>query len=144
MTPNSLRRALIALVILVASSCFYRQFAIAPNLRGRLHHAIVNSEYQVAEDLIRRGADIDAFITVLDGILVPSSPVSRQLSLGSTVYSQLMSAVETGDIKMVQLLKRNGANVNAKSDYGLTALWIARQQKNPAMEKLLLRGGAKE
>jgi len=60
---------------------------------------------------------------------------------GSTA---LMDAAGSGHQEVVRVLLDNGANVNAKREYGATALKIARAKGHKEIAELLKSHGAKE
>jgi outer membrane protein assembly factor BamB len=53
----------------------------------------------------------------------------------------LWAAVRAGDTKAIEAAIKDGADVNAKNEYGVSALWIAIG-KNPEIIELLLKNGA--
>ena len=53
-----------------------------------------------------------------------------------------MRSVQGGDYEMAKLLIDTGANVNAKSDYGDTAISYARSKRYIKIEDLLRMSGA--
>jgi outer membrane protein assembly factor BamB len=67
---------------------------------------------------------------------------------GSTAIGQpgerdlLWAAVRDGDPKKAKELIDKGANVNAKNEIGVTALWIAAGKRNLEVVELLIRAGA--
>ena len=62
---------------------------------------------------------------------------------GSSLNDQLIQAAEKGDTAAVQQLLDKGANIEAQSDYGRTALMYAATNGYPEVVKLLLEKGAK-
>ena len=55
---------------------------------------------------------------------------------------QLLQAVKDGNLTAVQTLLANGADVNAKDDCGIPALWLAASHGYTEVVKLLLEKGA--
>lgn len=55
---------------------------------------------------------------------------------------QLFSAAAKGNAEAIKALLDKGADVNAKSPYGVTALWLAARRGHTAAVKLLLERGA--
>lgn len=92
-----------------------------------LHHACRNSQYKIAETLINSGSDLNWFSD--HGI------------------SPLISAVMENDKQMVQLLLKNGADVDAgdlrEGYFGQTPLMYAASYGYKDMADLLLRNGSK-
>ena len=54
----------------------------------------------------------------------------------------LWAAVRAGDVKAVQAALDSGADVNARNEYGVTALWIAAGKPKPEVAELLVAKGA--
>ncbi len=54
----------------------------------------------------------------------------------------LWAAVRNGDVKALQLAIDNGADVNAKNEFGVSALWIAAGKGNLDVIELLVKKGA--
>lgn len=54
----------------------------------------------------------------------------------------LMWAVRGGNLQAIQLLIERGANVNAKDEFGTTALWLAVDGKSGQIADLLLHANA--
>jgi outer membrane protein assembly factor BamB len=54
----------------------------------------------------------------------------------------LWAAVRTGDVKAIQSAIDQGADVNARNEYGVTALWIAAGKAKPEVIELLVNRGA--
>jgi len=57
--------------------------------------------------------------------------------------SLLMQAVELNSLLMAQILIRAGADVNFRSQTGMTALTIARDRQLGDLEMLLVQSGAR-
>lgn len=54
----------------------------------------------------------------------------------------LWSAVRSGDVKAIQKALDQGADVNARNEYGVTALWIAAGKGKFEVVELLVKSGA--
>src|SRR5258708_11589322 len=54
----------------------------------------------------------------------------------------LWAAVRNGDLKAIEAALDKGADVNAKSEIGITALWIAASKGKLEVIELLVRRGA--
>jgi outer membrane protein assembly factor BamB len=54
----------------------------------------------------------------------------------------LWAAVRTGDVQAVQKAIDDGADVNARNEYGVTALWVAAGKAKPEVIELLVNKGA--
>src|SRR6266851_3191368 len=54
----------------------------------------------------------------------------------------LWAAVRNGDLKAIEAALDKGADVNAKSEIGITALWIATSKGKLDVIELLVRRGA--
>ncbi len=54
----------------------------------------------------------------------------------------LWAAVRNGDLKQIQKALDEGADVNARNEYGVSALWIASSKGKPEIVELLLKKGA--
>ena len=60
----------------------------------------------------------------------------------TTLNEQLIEQSKKGDLVRVKELLRNGANVNAKHDYGQTALHLSTERGHTKVVGLLLEYGA--
>lgn len=87
-----------------------------------LHSACAVSNFEIAEILIKKGADVNA----------------KQMS-GVT---PLHSAAHNGQTKLAKLLIENGADVNAKMEDGKTPLLMAEEINNNETIELLKNSGA--
>jgi len=56
----------------------------------------------------------------------------------------LLSAVRNNHTEMVDLLARNGANVDVTDALGHGVLYTADRQRNPEMAAILMRHGARD
>lgn len=54
----------------------------------------------------------------------------------------LWSAVRASDVKAIEKALADGADVNAKNEYGVSALWIAVGRASPEIVELLVKKGA--
>lgn len=54
----------------------------------------------------------------------------------------LWAAVRSGDVKAIQKALDDGADVNAKNEYGVSALWVAAGSAKPEVIELLVGKGA--
>jgi len=61
---------------------------------------------------------------------------------GDANREALWAAIRKGDVKEVQSVLDQGADVNAKSEIGISALWIAVSRSNRDIIELLIRRGA--
>jgi ankyrin repeat protein len=73
-------------------------------------------------------------------LLAGASPNAKSTSGGGT--RALQYAVESGDIKICELLVENGANPNLKDNIGLTSLHSAVYHKKTKICKILVENGA--
>lgn len=87
-----------------------------------------NSEVRFIADLLKKGANINDSIYNDDETLVMSTP--------------LIEAAMHGNEKVLEFLIKNGANINFKSDFGMTALGGAMASKKYNNGLLLLQNGA--
>ena len=55
-----------------------------------------------------------------------------------------MEAAEHGHLEVVKLLLDNGAKLNTKREYGVTALKVARKKGHNTIVELLKSRGAKD
>ena len=90
------------LLVIVAIPFFFTGYATAGS---SLFDAVQLGEHQQIQDLLSKGADINA-----------------QNEKGMT---PLILASAKGDIRTVKLLLNHGASVNKKASYNITAIWIA-------------------
>jgi outer membrane protein assembly factor BamB len=74
-------------------------------------------------------------LVLICGFVLPASAADPK-------REALWAAVRNGDVKAVQKAIDDGADVNARNEYGVTALWIATGKKNFEVTKLLVDKGA--
>ncbi|HWF44572.1 MAG TPA: ankyrin repeat domain-containing protein [Candidatus Kapabacteria bacterium] len=118
--------------------------------------------YMIAQQLIAHGAQIDApsgtwkssplfyvlRFEVPNRFLAADRLAELLITNGAQVnvpdgQEPAMALVaKSGDFRMAELLLKHGANVNARNADGDTPLAIARMQKQPQIEKILLKAGA--
>ncbi len=84
----------------------------------------VEEAFRKAKDALAEGADANA-------------------KDGRFGVSALMLASSKGRIEIVELLVNSGADVNARDDEGLTALWYARRANHMEVMAFLQERGAK-
>jgi outer membrane protein assembly factor BamB len=77
-----------------------------------------------------------AIIAASFGLLAASPAV------GDAKRDALWAAVRSADLKAVEKAIADGADVNARNEYGVNALWIAAGKKNFELNKLLVDKGA--
>ncbi len=63
-------------------------------------------------------------------------------SAGASPEEELWAAARNGDVKTVEALLAKGVDVNAKTSFGATALWLAAYKERPAVVSLLLKKNA--
>jgi len=133
--------------------------------RGRtaLHLAALGGKTKVAEDLIKRGADVDAkdesnatpllmaaraqHLECVKVLLENKPDIDAMDKLGC---SSLSASAYAGDLNIVEMLLEHGANVNLEKssengqagDEGRTALHDAAEAGNPHVVNLLIKHGA--
>lgn len=96
------------------------------NIRNRdgstlLEYAVAGGDKNLVELIIDRSAD---------------------LSATTRGFTPLMSAAWYGRVDMMRIMVKNGADLNARDDYGRTALMLAVSQNKAAAVKFLLSKGA--
>ena len=96
------------------------------NIRNRdgstlLEYAVAGGDKDLVELIIDHGAD---------------------LSATTRGFTPLMSAAWHGRVAMMRIMVKNGADLNARDDYGRTALMLAVSQNKAAAVKFLLSKGA--
>lgn len=98
--------------------------ALEPSGRTKLHMACLAGDRDIAEFLIRKGAN-----------------VNLKTNSGATPLSQAASA---GHADVIELLIGKGADVNVPDARGRTPLALARQGKHPEAVRILRQHGAKD
>jgi ankyrin repeat protein len=92
-----------------------------------LYVAVMLKKERAAEHLISKGARIDQL---------------AYLSEGKHLFTPLMCAVSAGNVRMVDLLLKHGANLEKKNNLGRTALFFAVGREQSEMLKHLIARGA--
>ena len=120
-----------------------------------LHRAAIGSRFDVAKQLIERGADVNA--TIIDGstplhlatgksaLDVAKLLVDRGADVNATSnagYTPLHCAVFQQSLDVAKLLIDRGADVNATSNAGYTPLYSVIYRDDLDMAKLLIDRGA--
>jgi ankyrin repeat protein len=103
-----------------------------------LHFAAMHACYEVAELLLLHHADVNA-----EGIGVPDTIPAGQTPLHLAAGNKLNGTTHE-IIKLIELLVKNGAEVNAVDEKGQTPLDLnLKRFPNPSVEDALRRLGAK-
>jgi ankyrin repeat protein len=108
-------------------------------------HARNTARYEVAEFLLNHGARLDIFSAIvwkdLDTVrrMIASDPavLSQQLGVVDNRQQPLHFAVINNLPDMAQLLLETGADINAKTAWGLTPLCLAAMMKHDQIVDLL-------
>lgn len=104
-----------------------------------LYHAANSKSIEAYNLLIRLGADTNIGD---NNDVLPSTVLTRRIEHENSkireVDNDLLKAIEKDDTKAVKHLIRNGANVNVKDGYGLSALHFAIKNNSFDSIKLLL------
>lgn len=79
------------------------------------------------------------FILIIFILSIASSSVATNAELDRGLFI----AAAAGDIKTLQSLIENGADVNVRNNYGYTALRIAASKRDTKIAVLLIKFGAK-
>ncbi len=93
------------------------------DIADQLNQAAMENNIQMVNDLIAKGADVNA-----------------KSHYGLT---DLYVAIWNGNTEVVKILIKKGADVNEKSDNGETALSIAQSKNHSEIIQLLMQAGAK-
>ena len=96
--------------------------SIAAESDLRLVEAVKSKDQQAVRSLLKQHVDVNT----------PQADGTAALAW----------AAHWDDLETAKLLIAAGANVNAATDYGVTALWLACTNGSPAMVNLLLNAGA--
>jgi outer membrane protein assembly factor BamB len=75
-------------------------------------------------------------------LAILGSSVLTPLAAADAKREALWTAVRNGDKKAVEAAIAAGSDVNARNEYGVSALWIAGGKKKPDVVKLLVNKGA--
>lgn len=119
--------------------------------------ATVFGHLEVAEYLLKKGADVNAAATngtgynALTGAVASGHPaiVAWLLANGADAnyrygagYSPLLTAAANGHLGIVNMLLKDGADLHAKTNDGKTALAYAKERGHTAVAELLSEQGA--
>jgi hypothetical protein len=109
-----------------------------------LHMAMLHPSKELAQVLIEHGANINAkdtfgYTPLHIALLQQSAPYQRS----PHSYFGLAGKQEQVSIELLEYLLQQGADVNARSETGMTAIQIA-QNKSPEAARLLQSYGAKQ
>jgi quinoprotein dehydrogenase-associated probable ABC transporter substrate-binding protein len=112
--------------------------ATTPDGYTALAYALADGKFAAAEALVEVGASVTA--PAGPEKLTPLMIVASQ----RPIEQRMMALIEgVGPLDIAQLLVTRGADVNATSTTGVTALMVAAVHNNPAMIGLLAQLGAK-
>ena len=109
-----------------------------------LHRAVKNNDYITSCILISCGADVNAIAEchrIIPLISVTDIWVSYTIHNYDTI-SPLLLATKAGNLKIVKLLIRHGAEINVQDNYGSTPLMVATENGDLSIVKLLIDTGA--
>jgi hypothetical protein len=130
---------LTAILVLTLLSWFFVDWRHQQQLNSSLLAAITHNDAQSIDSLLHQGADPNAHGIVGDEI--HGSFLPEQFVRGTNEPTALILAVP-GERRCVEILISSGANVNARTRIGWTALLSAVQADRPDIVKLLLEKGA--
>lgn len=102
-----------------------------------LNIAIAEQRYEVAKALMEGGADVSA-ASGADGL----TPLMLAAAQMAPAEGAMFVPGSTRPIDVAKGLVERGANVNAQSKNGMTALMVAATHNNPPMIGLLMEAGA--
>ena len=119
-----------------------------------LHKAVLGGQYEVAEALVRGGANINSHnrlghtplhsavnernIALVEFLLKAGAAVNSNSATGTPLHE----AVAKGDLRIVEMLIKAGAQVNAQDINGFTPLHKATSEGDSAMAEALIQAGA--
>ena len=87
-----------------------------------LHLAAYGGQAQVAKELLKKGASVNA--------------------LSNSDYTPLRRAVDQGNSELIKLLLENGADINTRDKSGMTVLHVVAQSYDVALAEYLIKKGA--
>lgn len=122
-----------------------------------LHGAVGHDEPNLAELLIRHGADVSAandmrmtplhiaqYASMIEVLVRHGADVNARSQFGWTpLHVQAQEGEDTGAIEAMEALLRAGADPNVKDDHGKTPMSVARDRDEPEKVKLLRAHGAR-
>lgn len=118
--------------------------------RSITDRAIGHHYSEVCEYLLAQGAQLDIFCAIAMGkvddarSMVEANPnlLSQRLGFALNEWQPLHFAVVNNLLDMVQLLLDSGADINARTAWGMTPLCLAIDAKNERLVELLTAQGA--
>lgn len=129
-------KRILAVVSTVLLLLAFASVAVAGELEDKLTDAATNGQVDVVKDLLAKGADVNAKFGDMTAlmwaaqnghadvvrVLLDKADVNAKDKDGDTA---LILAVQFGFADVVRVLLAKGADVNAKTNYGATALsWL--------------------
>jgi Ankyrin repeats (3 copies) len=120
--------------------------------RSLLLHAVITGDTDVVRAFIEEGANVKKSVghvpllsvargrEVFEALIAAGEDVNVRPE--GYLYPPLLRAAELGEPDSLEILIKAGANVDAESSGGTTALMLAAQSGVPASVKLLLASGA--
>jgi len=107
--------------------------------------AIIEDQYKAAVALIEAGAPVDSAVgdAGLTPLMLAAGKEPRRLTLGAGISRvEKIDPKEPDTLLITRVLIDKGANVNAVSKSGVTALLLAAAHNNPPIVGLLAEAGA--
>jgi ankyrin repeat protein len=149
--PATARLAVVSLAVLAVPGCDRR-------IDVDFNHAVERQDWDWAEQLLERGADIDARFGAADGYTTLMMVVRRQREPEAVRWllergadpdlrtwngrTAMFIAAANGRQRHLEMLIAAGADVEARTDWGATPLSVARRRGFTECSEQLVAAGA--
>lgn len=122
-----------------------QSFMTISEIKAKLKSVSVDNSLRKTEQeqLRKNGNEILEYVALKNFLEDNGFKTVNSLEVGSDGFTPLTLAIKKGNVDLVKILLKNGANVNAKNDLNNTPLGRAAEHGNKEIVEILIRNGAK-